>query len=70
VIIYRVIRDYGDIKVGTSLIFNKSQQRFENFSHTKFISNVESAHHPGLIVVLRELTAVSERKKTFFTIPF
>ena len=69
-IIYRIITQYGDLEKDTKLTFNHSQQRFETLNHKNFISNCESRHHPGLIVVHQELTQHSERKQYLFTIKF
>lgn len=68
-IVYITTFDYGEIKKGTVLTFNKSNQYFENSNHNIKITNEESFRHPYLIKVLKEVTNRSENKKVI-NIPF
>lgn len=68
-VIYKIISDYKDIKANTKFTFNKSRQRFETFSRKHFITNDQSYHNPGLIVIHKTLTRKSENKRIII-IPF
>jgi len=69
-VIYTLTDDCGEIKKGSKLLFNKSQQRFECMKDKElFISNFAPYEDLLKIKIHRVLTKKSQ-SRTIFTIPF
>jgi len=67
--VYKTTKDFGEVKAGTILRFDKNSQCFESFNGTKYITNNQSAKNPGLITICDKIHKEKVKRKVI-VIPY